>query len=167
MIKPIYQVAKSLLTKFYIYLSWMHSIYNGWFAFAALLVQGFAPRSSEFAIRSARFLSFSVQAFGFPLWRNLQVKYSYHCLLHFFRFLNRLQSDATRWPEITNSLYHWICIHYGLSKWYCNQEQMQYSLEGRNTRCVCRLYYLIWLLFIVDSSNLSTTKWPKKLPISP
>ena len=64
----------------------------------------FARWSSDFVTRTARFLSYSVQVFGFPLWRNLKVKYSYHCLIQFFRFLNRFETDAKRCPEITNSL---------------------------------------------------------------
>ena len=39
-------------------------------------------------------------------------------------------------------------IHYRLSKRNCNQEEMQYFVEGQNTRCVC---WLDNLLLIVDS----------------
>lgn len=118
----------------------------------------FARWPSEFVMRTARCLFYFVQVFGFPLWRNLEVKYSYYCLLHsvwgFKIDSSRMLNDGQRSQIHFTTDY----IHYRLSKRYCNQEEMQYFLEGRNTRCVCWLYYLIWLLLIVNSiHHLSST----------
>ena len=70
----------------------------------------FAPWSSDFVMRTASFLFYSVQVFGFPLWRNLKVKYSYHCLLHFSRFLNsrRMLNDAQRSQILLSTDYTFI-----------------------------------------------------------